>query len=260
MTGVLPATTWHYAHSAPSAGERSEIERRGRMRVAVAMAGFCLLFGTLSVRLVFLGIAAGAVTDDGPGPILTESQARPDIVDRNDEILATDIKTAALFAEPRYVIDPDEATEMLASVLPGLDRDRLRQLLSTDAKFAYIKREITPRQQEAIHKLGIPGIGFRVENRRFYPGGHAASHVLGTVNIDNQGIAGMEKYIDGAFLNDLQIGRLRRQSCPCSRSASRSTCASSTWCATSWSMACSATTRSRRSASCSTSIPAKCSA
>ena len=102
------------------------------------------------------------------------------------------------------MIDPDEATELLATVLPDLDRDRLRQLLSTDAKFAYIKREITPRQQQAMHKLGIPGIGFRVENRRFYPGGPAAAHVLGTVNIDNQGIAGIEKYIDGAFLNDLQ--------------------------------------------------------
>ena len=66
---------------------------------------------------------------------------------------------------------PDEATELLTTVFPDLDRDRLRRLLSTDAAFAYIKREITPRQQQMVHRLGIPGIGFRVENRRFYPGG-----------------------------------------------------------------------------------------
>ena len=88
-------------------------------------------------------------------------------------------------------------------MLPDLDRTRLRRELASNSKFAYIKREITPRQQQAIHKLGIPGIGFRVENRRFYPGGAAAAHVLGTVNIDNQGIAGIEKYIDESFLNDL---------------------------------------------------------
>src|SRR5688572_14009677 len=92
---------------------------------------------------------------------------------------------------------------MLATVFPELDRGRLRKLLSTEAAFAYIKRAITPRQQQAVHQLGLPGIGFRVENRRFYPGGPTAAHVLGTVNIDNQGIAGIEKYIDAAFLNDL---------------------------------------------------------
>lgn len=204
MSTDLPASAWHHTHTRAAAGHTDEIDRRARWRVAAAMAGFSFLFGALALRLVTLGIAAGAAEEDGRALILTASQARPDIVDRNSETLATDIKTAALFAEPRYVIDPDEATELLASVLPDLDRDRLRRLLATDAKFAYIKREITPRQQQAIHRLGIPGIGFRVENRRFYPGGPAAAHVLGTVNIDNQGIAGIEKYIDEAFLNDLK--------------------------------------------------------
>jgi cell division protein FtsI (penicillin-binding protein 3) len=204
MNAGIPASAWHHTHTATVAGERGERDRRGRWRVAVTMAGFSLLFGALAVRLVALGISAGMSEDDGRNFTLTASQSRPDIVDRNNETLATDIKTAALFAEPRFVIDPDETTELLASVLPDLDRARLRRLLSTDAKFAYIRREITPRQQQAIHRLGLPGIGFRVENRRFYPGGPAASHVLGTVNIDNQGIAGIEKYIDEAFLNDLQ--------------------------------------------------------
>ena len=59
-----------------------------------------------------------------------------------------------------------------------------------------MKREITPRQQHAIHALGIPGLGFLRENRRFYPGGPIAAHIVGLVNIDNQGIAGIEKYVD----------------------------------------------------------------
>lgn len=196
------ASDWRHQRAAPAA-ETRDPERRGKLRVVLAMLGFGLLYSALAARLVFLGVGADEATDDGRSFARTASQARPDIVDRNGETLATDIRTASLFAEPRYVVDPDEATEQLVSVLPDLDRTRLRRELATDAKFAYIKREITPRQQQAIHKLGIPGIGFRVENRRFYPGGPAAAHVLGTVDIDNHGIAGMEKYIDESFLNDL---------------------------------------------------------
>ena len=202
MSATAEGPTWH--HSATSSGGRRDCDRTGRWRVASAMAGFCVLFGAVALRLVFLGFTADGEADDGGSFKLAASQARPDIVDRNGETLATDIKTAALFAEPRYVIDPDEATEHIASVLPDIDRGRLLRLLSTDAKFAYIRREITPRQQQAIHRLGIPGIGFRVENRRFYPGGPAAAHVLGTVNIDNRGIAGIERHIDESFLNDLK--------------------------------------------------------
>jgi hypothetical protein len=203
MTAILPASAWRHQR-ATAVETKGDPERKGRFRVVLAMLGFGILYGVLATRLVLLGVAPRDLDDDSASFARPASQARPDIVDRNGETLATDIRTAALFAEPRYVIDPDEATEMIASVLPDLDRGRLRQILSSNAKFAYIKREITPRQQQAIHQLGIPGIGFRVENRRFYPGGAAASHVLGSVNIDNHGIAGMEKYIDSAFLNDLQ--------------------------------------------------------
>lgn len=205
MTASVPVSNWRHARAAELGGQRGDLDRRGRWRVGAAVAGFAILYGALAVRLALLGIAADGLDSDGSHFIQTATRARPDIVDRNGETLATDIKTASLFAEPRYVIDPDEATELLATILPDLDRDRLRRELSTNAKFAYIKRELTPRQQQAIHKLGIPGIGFRVENRRFYPGGAAASHVLGTVNIDNVGIAGIEKYVDEAFLNDLHM-------------------------------------------------------
>ncbi len=202
MSTAAAASNWRHQRALPET-ETRDPERRGRIRVGLAMFGFALLYSVLAARLVFLGVGDKDSADDGQSFARTASQARPDIVDRNGETLATDIRTASLFAEPRYVVDPDEATELLVSVLPDLDRTRLRRELASNAKFAYIKREITPRQQQAIHKLGIPGIGFRVENRRFYPGGPAAAHVLGSVNIDNQGIAGMEKYIDESFLNDL---------------------------------------------------------
>src|SRR6185503_3636917 len=165
MTAIIPASVWRHQR-AEKVVTKGDPDRIGRLRVMLAMLGFAGLYGVLAVRLMLLGVGSHGSHEDETSFIRPASQARPDIVDRNGETLATDIRTASLYAEPRYVIDPDEATELIASVLPDLDRGRLRSLLSTEAKFAYIKREITPRQQQAIHKLGIPGIGFRVENRR----------------------------------------------------------------------------------------------
>ncbi len=177
--------------------------RRGetRLRSLMAVTVFTLLFGAIAVRLAWLGIAE---LEPSRSALAGRNLAsRPDIVDRNGEVLATDIKSASLFAEPRRIIDADEAVEQLVSVLPGLDFNRTYQRLTSGAGFAWLQREITPRQQNAIQKLGIPGIGFRTEKRRFYPGGPTASHILGLVDIDNRGIAGIEKYIDDQGLADL---------------------------------------------------------
>jgi len=129
--------------------------------------------------------------------------ARPDIIDRNGEVLATDIKTPSLFAEPRRIIDPDEATELLAGVLPDLDSREVRDRLGSKRGFAWLKRDITPAQQQEVHRLGIPGVGFLTENKRVYPSGNELSHVIGHVDIDNQGIAGIEKWVDNRGLADL---------------------------------------------------------
>src|SRR6185312_210009 len=83
--------------------------------------------------------------------------------------------------------------------------NELRDRLSSKRGFVWLKREITKEQQRQIHRLGIPGIGFRAENKRVYPNGPSVSHVIGHVNIDNQGIAGIEKWLDGRGLADLHM-------------------------------------------------------
>ncbi len=79
----------------------------------------------------------------------------------------------------------------------------MRERLSGKKGFVWLKREITPKQQQEIHRLGIPGIGFLRENKRVYPTGAEVAHLIGLVNIDNQGIAGMEKWLDSNGLADL---------------------------------------------------------
>jgi cell division protein FtsI (penicillin-binding protein 3) len=180
-----------------------------RRRIRVIVAVFALAYLALIGRLVMFGIDT---PDSGLGydPNTAVATSRPDIVDRNGEILATDITMSSVYAEPRNILDPDEATELITSVLPDLDARSLRARLSSNAGFAWIKREITPEQQRQIHSLGIPGIGFLSEKRRFYPGGPTAAHILGLVNIDNQGISGFEKYIDDHGLSDLHAAGFAR--------------------------------------------------
>ncbi|MET0530268.1 MAG: penicillin-binding protein 2 [Microvirga sp.] len=171
----------------------------------VGLAAFCFmgLFTVIGGRLVHLAVTSENTSEVRRAASSEISAARPDIVDRNGEVLATDVKMVSVFAEPRNIIDKDEAVELLTAVLPDLDATDLRNKLGTKKGFVWVKREITPRQQAEVHRLGIPGVGFLPENKRVYPNAEAAAHVLGFANVDNVGIAGIEKYIDSMGLQDL---------------------------------------------------------
>jgi len=172
-------------------------------RVGLAAICFAGLFCVIGGRLIYLAVTSDTSSEMRRVTSSEISAARPDIVDRNGEILATDVKMVSVFAEPRNIIDKDEAVELLTAVLPDLDASDLRNKLGTKKGFVWVKREITPRQQAEVHRLGIPGVGFLPENKRIYPNAEAAAHVLGFANVDNVGIAGIEKYIDSQGLQDL---------------------------------------------------------
>jgi cell division protein FtsI (penicillin-binding protein 3) len=186
-------------------GARMATGGKTRTRVVMTIAVFLGIYATIAGRLVYFGLQEPA---ESGAPASRVTASRPDIVDRNGEVLATDIKTASLFAEPRRIVDADEIIEKLSTVLPDLEIEQTYNKLKSGAGFVWLKRQLTPRQQDEIMQLGLPGIGFRTEKRRFYPGGSTASHILGLTNIDNQGIAGMEKYIDDQGLADLQASGL----------------------------------------------------
>jgi cell division protein FtsI (penicillin-binding protein 3) len=121
---------------------------------------------------------------------------RPDTVDRNGRILASDIRVYWLFADPAQIIDVDEAVERLSKVLPEKDMAGLRNKLSNKTRFEWVKRGLTPRDASRIHNLGLPGLHLIEEPQRVYPAGETAVHILGHTNVDNQGLAGIEKFID----------------------------------------------------------------
>ena len=196
------STTGVYIDHAAFEGARKKRAAQAKSRVGLIIFGFVAFYAVVGGRLVQYGMAEQeTVSSIAPADRLMAS--RPDLLDRNGEVLATDIRTFSLFAEPHRIVDIDEAIEKLRTVLPDLDQRSTYQKLSSNSRFQWLRRQLTPKQQSQILALGIPGVGFRPEKRRFYPGGPTAAHVVGHVNIDNRGVAGMERYVDSQGLADL---------------------------------------------------------
>lgn len=175
-----------------------------RNRLMVTAAVVALAFTAISAKLVDATVFRHAsepkqvlAAEAGALPV-----ARADITDRNGNLLATSLATASLYADPKLVIDPKEAARKLVAVLPELDQKELTEKLSSGKRFAWIKRNLTPRQHFQVFRLGIPGIYFEREERRFYPASNLTSHVVGFTGVDNNGLAGMEQGADKRLRTD----------------------------------------------------------
>jgi cell division protein FtsI (penicillin-binding protein 3) len=172
-------------------------------RIRLIALGFTLVYCIIGGKLVYFAMHP-ELRQTHEAASDTVAAARPDILDRNGAVLATDIKVTSVFAEPRRIIDRDEAIDQLSTIFPDLSIRELTDRLSSHKGFIWVKRAVTPAQQQAVYHLGLPGIGFMQENKRVYPNGPIAAHVLGYANIDGVGISGLEKYIDGQGLSALQ--------------------------------------------------------
>ena len=173
---------------------------QGRARLIVTAAMFSLAFGAVGVRLVDATIFAHG-PDGGPAqavrvPEVPVPQTRADITDRNGVLLATSLSTASLYADPKLVIDPAEAARRISELLPDVHRERLLADLKGDKRFVWIRRNLTPRQEYEVNRLGLPGLFFQREERRVYPQGALMAHVVGFTSVDNSGLAGVEQSQD----------------------------------------------------------------
>ncbi len=154
-------------------------------------------FGAVAGQLLYLGTKSGPQLSIAVTEQAATSFARPDIIDRNGRLLATDIEAPSLFADPAILLDKDEVVEKLATIFSDLDQTDLRRALSDKTRrFVWVRRGLSPAVAQRIHNLGLPGMAFRKELRRAYPAGELAGHVIGSVNLDNKGTSGIEKYID----------------------------------------------------------------
>lgn len=178
-----------------------------RARLLAVMLGLALALVAIAGQLVRLALAGRSDIRTAMAEPITRSFARPDIVDRNGRLIATDVAAPSLYADPALILDLDEIIEKLMRTLGGLDETELRRTLADRSRrFAWIRRGLTPIEAQRVHELGLPGLSFRREPKRVYPSGSLAGHVVGHVNVDNRGQGGIERHIDEAMGLDATSG------------------------------------------------------
>jgi cell division protein FtsI (penicillin-binding protein 3) len=199
----------------PELIRRAQLERT-RGRLVWAAFGFSLLFGAVAFKLALATVLApadsrrvAAVARPAASPVAQAAALRGTVTDRNGEILAVSLPVNALFANPREIDDPARVADRLRRVLPQLDRERLIARLSGERQFAYLARVLTPREVQAVNDLGIPGLHFEDAERRYFPQGRNAVHVVGGTDVDGQGIAGVERFFDERLRGENRTTPLR---------------------------------------------------
>lgn len=140
--------------------------------------------------------------------ITSKYLGRNEIIDRNGALLAVDLDIVSLYAIPKLIFDPAYTATKLVKIFPDLKKDELSKTLHNGKSFAWVKRNITPKQQYEVNNLGIPGLEFEKGKKRIYPQRNLFSHLLGYVDTDGNGIAGVEKNFD-SMLKDHKNGKLQ---------------------------------------------------
>lgn len=189
------------------ATSRTDAEWTEARRIMIVALGLGLVFFGIAGQLIRLALPMRAEVRTNIAEPLSQSFARPDIVDRRGRLIATDVAAPSLYADPALIVDLDEMVEGLVATLPGLNAvDLRRSLADRQKRFQWIKRGLTPQQAQAVHDLGLPALAFRQEPKRVYPTEALVGHVLGYVNVDNRGVAGVERYIDETMGIDMVSG------------------------------------------------------
>ena len=199
----------------PDAIERENIRQRHetmRDRARIRAEGRLFLLGaTFFMAFAVVGARMGLLAATEPmepevqalaAPIIAE---RADITDRRGRILATNLVTHSLYAQPPRMVDPVRVARALGAIFPDLDVKRLTRDFTGARKFVWVKKKISPEQMQLVHEIGDPGLLFGPREMRLYPNGAVAAHVLGGASFGREGVAsaevvgtaGVEKVFDG---------------------------------------------------------------
>lgn len=187
---------WRLEHGFERAKAAGKAEDDTRIRIFVVLALFAAGFMVLALGAV----KSSVFPHDGrrPGYAGATAGARADLVDRNGNLLAVDLTHYAVYLNPNEVWDRDEIRRALASALPHLSRTRLERALKAD-KREYLLGGLTPQEKARIDDLGLPGVTFEAEERRVYPLGPTAAHLIGFSDRGGKGLSGVELSMDEAM-------------------------------------------------------------
>ena len=185
----------------------------GKNRLLCTMALFFCAFNIIGVRLVSLTVLNAPAheyvkQEENKTYALELKMNRADIVDRNGVLLATSLPSADLYVDAEKIKNPETIAAALSQTLPDLKYKPMLSKLKSKKNFIYIKRGLTPKEQYEVNRLGFPQLNFQTSETRVYPQGSLVSHIIGTTDIDNHGIAGIEKTFNNRLSDKKEVIRL----------------------------------------------------
>ncbi|MFZ0100246.1 MAG: penicillin-binding protein 2 [Gemmobacter sp.] len=190
---------------------REKSRRRAEGRLLFLGLAFLASFGLIGARMGLLA-ASEPMEPRSAAPGAAILAQRADITDRNGRVLATNLVTHALYAQPKDMVDPARVARELAAIFPDLKEDDLKRRLTDGRSFLWIKKKLSPEQMQKVHEIGDPGLLFGPREMRLYPNGKLAAHILGGASFGAEGVnsaevigtAGIEKLLDARLRDPAQ--------------------------------------------------------
>ncbi|MBV9080219.1 MAG: penicillin-binding protein 2, partial [Elusimicrobia bacterium] len=168
-----------------------------RVRFLLVKGSVMLAFALLAGRLVWVqGVMRTDYqqkADRRTASVASASTARNSILDRDGRVLVDNVQVYSCFADPTLIKDRAATARAVAPWLRMDPRTVSEKIASARGSFVWIKRNVSPDAVQLIKEKQVPGIGFRVETRRHYPTGPIATHLLGMVGFDGNGLSGVEQ-------------------------------------------------------------------
>ena len=186
--------------------EQAKAQRREQdatYRIFFVLVLFATAFATLACGAVTAALVMGGREASGVAPA---TMARSDLVDRNGQLLAIDLIHYGAYLDPRDVWEVDQTRQALMAALPPQAHERVAKAFSTGRR-TYLIGGLTPEQKDKLHDLGLPGLTFQEEDRRVYPLGSTAAHLIGFTDTGAKGLAGAERGLDKLILQNGAEGR-----------------------------------------------------
>ena len=180
-----------------------------RVRIFLILIVFSVVFTGLAAGAAYRALFAGH--DGGWAARDPNALVRGDLTDRNGQLLAVNIVHYGLYIDPREVWDRDLAFRQIRRALPRVSAERLRKVLDGERRLVVLNG-LTPGEKAAVHDLALGGVTFEPEDRRAYPLGTSAVHLIGDADTGGQGISGAEL----AFNEEIRAAGARGESFPLS--------------------------------------------
>jgi cell division protein FtsI (penicillin-binding protein 3) len=190
---------------------RDRARARAALRLRVLGLSFFMAFIVIGARMGTLAATEPSEPRSSAGGTEITAQ-RSDILDRQGRILATNMLTYSLYAQPKDMVDPVHAATELAAIFPELDPAALERRFTDGRSFLWVRKVLSPEQMQRVHEIGDPGLYFGPREMRLYPNGTLAAHVLGGAAFGAEGVdsaevigtAGLEKELDARLRDPAQ--------------------------------------------------------